>query len=81
MVEARALTKRFGDFTATDRVSFAVSRGEIFGLLGPNGAGQSTTFKMECGLLKPRAGQALVMGFSLKKSPSRARQQLRNNFG
>ncbi|WP_277620479.1 ATP-binding cassette domain-containing protein, partial [Chromobacterium sphagni] len=59
VIEARGLSKRFGDFYATDDVSFAVRRGEVFGLLGPNGAGKSTTFKMECGLLKPSAGQAL----------------------
>lgn len=73
---ARNLTKRFGDFVATDNVSFSVARGEIFGLLGPNGAGKSTTFKMECGLLKPSSGQALVMGIDLKTSASRARQRL-----
>ena len=76
VIVARSLTKRFGDFTATDDVSFTVSRGEIFGLLGPNGAGKSTTFKMECGLLKPTSGQALVMGIDLKSSPSKARQRL-----
>jgi ABC-2 type transport system ATP-binding protein len=57
VIEARHLTKRFGDFAATDDVSFAVRRGEIFGLLGPNGAGKSTTFKMECGLLRPSEGR------------------------
>lgn len=76
VIEARQLTKRFGDFVATDHVSFAVTRGEIFGLLGPNGAGKSTTFKMECGLLKPTEGQALVMGLDLKSSPTQARQRL-----
>ena len=76
VIEARQLTKRFGEFTATDDVSFKVSKGEIFGLLGPNGAGKSTTFKMECGLLKPSQGQALVMGIDLKSSPSEARQRL-----
>ena len=76
MIVARSLTKRFGDFVATDDVSFTVSRGEIFGLLGTNGAGKSTTFKMECGLLKPTSGQALVMGIDLKSSPSKARQRL-----
>jgi ABC-2 type transport system ATP-binding protein len=75
-IEARDLTKRFGDFVATDAVSFRVARGEVFGLLGPNGAGKSTTFKMECGLLKPTSGQALVMGIDLKQSPSEARQRL-----
>ena len=62
-VSCRNLTKRFGDFTATDNVSFEVHRGEIFGLLGPNGAGKSTTFKMLCGLLKPTAGEA--QGFTM----------------
>lgn len=76
VIEARRLTKRFGDFTATDDVSFAVRRGEIFGLLGPNGAGKSTTFKMECGLLRPSEGQALVTGIDLARSPSAARQRL-----
>ncbi|MFM4988862.1 ATP-binding cassette domain-containing protein, partial [Aeromonas veronii] len=76
VIEARHLTKRFGDFTATDDVSFAVRRGEIFGLLGPNGAGKSTTFKMECGLLRPSKGQALVTGIDLAHSPSAARQRL-----
>ncbi|MGY3865902.1 ATP-binding cassette domain-containing protein [Aeromonas bivalvium] len=76
VIEARRLTKRFGDFVATDDVSFAVRRGEIFGLLGPNGAGKSTTFKMECGLLRPSEGQALVTGIDLARSPSAARQHL-----
>ncbi|MFM5784066.1 ATP-binding cassette domain-containing protein [Aeromonas caviae] len=76
VIEARHLTKRFGDFAATDDVSFAVRRGEIFGLLGPNGAGKSTTFKMECGLLRPSEGQALVTGIDLAHSPSAARQRL-----
>ena len=76
VIEARQLTKRFGDFVATNAISFKVKRGEIFGLLGPNGAGKSTTFKMECGLLKPTAGQALVMGIDLKTSPTQARQRL-----
>ena len=76
VVEAVDLTKKFGDFTATDRVSFAVSKGEVFGLLGPNGAGKSTTFRMLCGLLKPTGGTAHVMGIDLKRSPSQARQRL-----
>ncbi|BDU78057.1 ATP-binding cassette domain-containing protein [Mesoterricola sediminis] len=76
VVRAQDLTRRFGDFTATDHVSFSVARGEIFGLLGPNGAGKSTTFKMKCGLLKPTSGLAEVMGIDLKKSPAAARQRL-----
>jgi len=76
VIEAENLTKKFGDFAATDRVSFKVSRGEIFGLLGPNGAGKSTTFKMMCGLLKPTSGSAHVMGIDLKTSAAEARQRL-----
>ncbi|WP_413721248.1 ATP-binding cassette domain-containing protein [Sodalis sp. RH23] len=76
VIEARGLTKRFGDFAATDNVDFTVTRGEIFGLLGPNGAGKSTTFKMMCGLLIPTAGQALVLGMDLKTSSGKARQRL-----
>lgn len=74
MISAIALTRRFGDFVATDNVSFRVKRGEIFGLLGPNGAGKSTTFKMMCGLLAPSSGKAQVMGLDLKTSASRARR-------
>jgi ABC-2 type transport system ATP-binding protein len=76
VIEATHLTKRFGDFTATDDVSFKVVRGEIFGLLGPNGAGKSTIFKMMCGLLQPTSGKALVTNIDLKTSASKARQHL-----
>ena len=76
VIEADRLTKKFGDFTATDAVSFQVRRGEIYGLLGPNGAGKSTTFKMMCGLLKPTSGRAAVVGLDLRHSAGRARQQL-----
>lgn len=76
VVEAVELTKRFGAFTAADRVTFGVRRGEVFGLLGPNGAGKSTTFRMMCGLLTPTSGTAQVMGIDLRKSPGRARQRL-----
>jgi ABC-2 type transport system ATP-binding protein len=75
-VEAVELTKKFGNFAATDHVNFAVKRGEIYGLLGPNGAGKSTTFRMMCGLLAPTSGTASVMGIDLKTSASQARQQL-----
>lgn len=76
VVEAVELTRKFGDFIAVDRVTFAVQRGEVFGLLGPNGAGKSTTFRMMCGLLRPTSGTARVMGIDLKKSPGQARQRL-----
>jgi ABC-2 type transport system ATP-binding protein len=75
-VEAIELTKKFGDFTAANRISFSIKRGEIFGLLGPNGAGKSTTFKMMCGLLRPTGGTALVDGYDLYRAPSAARGRL-----
>ena len=76
VIEARALTKRFGDFTAAADISFDVSRGEIFGLLGPNGAGKSTTFRMLCGLLKPSAGVGRVAGIDLRRDTAGARGRL-----
>lgn len=76
VIEALELTKKFGDFAATDHVNFAVRRGEIFGLLGPNGAGKSTTFKMMCGLLKPTSGKALVLGKDLQKHSNEVRARL-----
>lgn len=76
VIEAKSLTKKFGDFAATDNVNFSVKRGEILGLLGPNGAGKSTTFKMMCGLLVPTSGKALVLDMDLKVSSGKARQHL-----
>lgn len=76
VIEAKDLTRTFGNFIATDHVNFAIKRGEIFGLLGPNGAGKSTTFKMMCGLLPISDGQALVLGFDLKKSAPKVRERI-----
>jgi ABC-type multidrug transport system ATPase subunit len=76
MVEADGLTKKFGDFTAADRITFRIGRGEIFGLLGPNGAGKSTTFKMMCGLLRPTAGRTRVAGLDLYQAAGSARMRL-----
>jgi ABC-2 type transport system ATP-binding protein len=75
-VEAIDLTRRFGAFTAAERLTFKIRRGEIFGLLGPNGAGKSTTFKMMCGLLRPSEGRALVDGLDLYKAPAAGRARL-----
>jgi ribosome-dependent ATPase len=61
-IEAHDLTKRFGDFTAVDHVSFSIGRGEIFGFLGSNGCGKTTTMKMLTGLLPASEGQALLFG-------------------
>jgi drug efflux transport system ATP-binding protein len=76
VIEARGLTKRFGDFTAATGISFEVARGEIFGLLGPNGAGKSTTFRMLCGLLRPTSGEGRVAGIDLRRDTAGARARL-----
>jgi ABC-2 type transport system ATP-binding protein len=70
------LTKRFGSFTAVDRISFEARRGEIFGFLGPNGAGKSTTIRILCGLLRPTSGRALVAGLDVAAEPETVRQQI-----
>ena len=64
-IEVKNLTKKFGDFTSVDNVSFDVRKGEIFGFLGANGAGKSTTIKMLCGILEPTSGDATVGGYSI----------------
>ncbi len=66
-IEVKALTKKFGGFTAVDAVSFEVERGRIFGFLGANGAGKSTTIRMLCGLLDPTSGTATVGGFDIRR--------------
>jgi ABC-2 type transport system ATP-binding protein len=68
-VEVRELTVRFGDFTAVDRISFEVARGEIFGFLGANGAGKTTTIRVLCGLLTPTEGRVRVAGVGLDSEP------------
>jgi ABC-2 type transport system ATP-binding protein len=70
------LVKRFGDFTAVDRVSFTVPRGEVFGFLGPNGAGKSTTIRMLCGILLPTAGAGRVAGFDITTQPEQIKQRI-----
>ena len=76
-IDVRELTRRFGDFTAVDHVSFDVQAGEVFGFLGPNGAGKTTTIKMLNGLLTPTSGSALVAGIDVAADP----MQVRRNIG
>lgn len=76
-VEVKDLVKRFGDFTAVDRVSFSVTEGEIFGFLGSNGAGKTTTIRMLCGLLRPTEGEARVAGYDVYDQP----EQIKNRIG
>ena len=75
-LEVLRLTKRFGDFTAVDGVTFQVEEGEIFGFLGPNGAGKTTTLRMIYGVLAPTAGDVLIRGKSVLKDPEGAKAQL-----
>jgi ABC-2 type transport system ATP-binding protein len=63
----------FGTFTAVDRLSFTVERGEIFGFLGPNGAGKSTTIRMLCGLLTSTSGTGRVNGHDINREPDQVR--------
>jgi ABC-2 type transport system ATP-binding protein len=76
-VEVRELSKRFGDFTAVDRITFSVERGEIMGFLGPNGAGKTTTIKMILGLLEPSGGRISVLGLDARKS----REDIKKTIG
>jgi ABC-2 type transport system ATP-binding protein len=75
-VEAEELTKKFGDFTAVDRVSFTIERGEIFGFLGPNGAGKTTTIRMLLGLLRPTSGYAQVLGLDIVKQTDEVKKRI-----
>ena len=75
-VKAEGLVRRFGDFTAVDRVSFEVAEGSIFGFLGPNGAGKTTTIRMLCGLLTPTEGGATVAGFDVARDPDKIKESI-----
>jgi len=75
-VTLKEVVKRFGDFTAVDRISLEVSQGEIFGFLGPNGAGKSTTIRMLCGLLHPSSGEGRVNGLDIVSQAERIKANL-----
>lgn len=76
-IEVSELTKRFGDFTAVDKISFEVKKGEIFGFLGANGAGKTTAMRMLCGLLSPTSGNGRVAGYDIYKE----RDSIKRNIG
>src|SRR6185295_17561891 len=75
-VEVENLTKKFGDFTAVNSISFAVPQGEIFGLLGPNGAGKTTLIRMLTTLTPPTSGVARVGGHDVRTDPDGVRQAI-----
>lgn len=81
MVIVKDLEKKFGDFTAVDRINFQADRGEIFGLLGENGAGKTTTLRMLATMLQPTSGQAILDGFDTVKEPEKARAKIGILFG
>jgi len=74
-ISLRSLTRRFGDFTAVDSVTFDVPEGSVMGLLGPNGAGKTTLIRMLLGLLTPTAGEGQVLGYDLRTKTEAIRQK------
>lgn len=76
IISARKLEKKFGKFTAVDKISFSVKTGELFGLLGPNGAGKTTTINMLSTLLKPTSGNCRLAGFDVSKSKAKVRENI-----
>jgi len=81
MIEVKELGKKFGDFTAVDKISFHVSKGEIFGLLGENGAGKTTTLRMLSTMMKPTSGQAVLNGYDTQNEPEKVRAHIGILFG
>ena len=76
MIELKALTKKFGEYTAVDDINLSVKKGEIFGFIGPNGAGKTTTIKMIGGILAPSAGTVTVAGIDIQKEPEKAKSKI-----
>ncbi|MEO0558304.1 MAG: ABC transporter ATP-binding protein [Bacteroidota bacterium] len=75
-VWARDLTRRFGDFTAVDAITFEVAKGEVFGFLGANGAGKTTAIKMLTGLLAPTSGEAQTAGYDVATEPEAVKRRI-----
>ena len=76
VISVRNLTKRFGDFTAVDSISFDVSKGEIFGFLGANGAGKTTAMRMLCGLSYPTSGTGTIAGLDVRTDGERIKRKI-----
>jgi ABC-2 type transport system ATP-binding protein len=76
VILAHNLTKRFGDFTAVDHISFTANTGEVVGYLGPNGSGKTTTIRMLLGLLRPSEGEATVLGYDIVSQSERVRERV-----
>ena len=76
VIQAENLTKRFGNFTAVDHITFNVRKGEIFGFLGSNGAGKTTAMRMLCGLSRPTEGKGTVAGFDIDSEPEKVKRNI-----
>ncbi len=76
VLEATGLTCRFGDFTAVDQLDIAIPRGSIYGFIGSNGSGKTTTIRMLCGLLRPTAGQAHILGYDVAVDTAKVKQHI-----
>ena len=76
MIQVENITKRYGTFTAVDKINFEIEEGEIVGFLGPNGAGKSTTMNMITGFIEPSSGRILVDGHDVSKKPKKAKRQI-----
>lgn len=76
VIISNQLTKKFGDFTAVDHISFEVEKGEIFGFLGANGAGKTTAMRMFCGLSIPTSGEATVAGFDVFRDTEKIKKNI-----
>jgi ABC-2 type transport system ATP-binding protein len=76
VIKTNKLTKKFGDFVATDSITFDVYKGEIFGFLGANGAGKTTAMRMLCGLSTPSSGEANIAGFDIYKETEKIKQHI-----
>jgi len=75
-IEVNTLTKKFDEVIAVNRITFSVTKGEMFGFLGPNGAGKTTTIRMLTGLLTPDAGDVFIEGFDIRKNPIKAKMKI-----
>ena len=76
VIQARQLTKKFGQFTAVDAISFEVYKGEIFGFLGANGAGKTTAMRMLTGLSKATSGLGTVAGYDINTQPEQIKKTI-----
>ena len=76
MIQVENITKRYGTFTAVNKINFEIEEGEVIGFLGPNGAGKSTTMNMITGFIEPTSGRILIDGYDISKKPKKAKKQI-----